>query len=260
MSMTKQITSETFYTDFIDSLQTNEKVRLKEHYLKNDTFLDNRLNVLPCVIYLLDFKEQRFLFVSDEIKHFIGYSSEDFYSLGHSGFLNLFNPEDLKEYIEPIFREFVGYTSNLNKEQIKNIRFSVNYRIKHQQGHYIQLLDQFIVLETNENNYPIIILGIYNDITTAKTDDKVIFSITEIDPERGDKSLFSKTFPESVAVTPKEKEILRLLKNGETSKSIATKLNISYHTVNAHRRNILEKFNFKNTSELISYCMVNEII
>lgn len=258
--MNKPITSETFYIDFIDSLQSNGKVHLKEHYLKSDAFFKNGLHLLPCVMYLLNFQRQCFLFISDEIKHFIGYSSEDFYSFGHSGFLDLFNPEDLKEYIEPVFKEFVSYTSNLNKEQIKNIRFSVNYRIKHKQGHYIQLLDQFIVLETNENNYPIIILGIYNDITTAKTDDKIIFTITEIAPERDDTLIFSKTFPERVAVTPKEKEILRLLKNGETSKSIATKLNISYHTVNAHRRNILEKFKFKNTSELISYCMANEII
>lgn len=260
--MTKEIESEDYYNHFIDYLQSKEELQLKEkkQYLKRAVFFNNQLDIMPCTLYLLDLQRQKYLHICEDITNFIGYSSAIFFKFGHSGFLNLFHPEDLKEYTGEIFKEFIIYVSSLDKKKIKNARFSVNYRIKHKEGNYVQLLDQFIVLETDENNKPVLVLGTYNDITPYKTDTKIIFSISEFDSKEGNKLISSKIYPENIKMTYKEKEIIILLKNGETSKSIASMLNISYHTVNAHRRNILEKLELKNTSELIGYCAANEIV
>ncbi|PWA05521.1 LuxR C-terminal-related transcriptional regulator [Flavobacterium laiguense] len=260
--MTKEITSEDYYIHFIDYLQSKEEFQLKENkqYLKRAVFFNNQLDIMPCILYLLDLQKQRYLHVCEDITSLIGYSSDDFLNFGHSWFLNLFHPNDLKEYLGVIFKEFVHYTSSLDKKQIKNARFSINYRLKHKEEIYVQFLDQFIVLETDENNNPILLLGTYNDITPYKSDNTIIFSVSEFDPKEGNILISSKTFPENIKMTSKEKEIIILLKDGETSKSIASKLNISLHTVNAHRRHILEKLQLKKTSELISYCAVNGYI
>ncbi len=63
-----------------------------------------------------------------------------------------------------------------------------------------------------------------------------------------------------VNLTNKEIEIIKLLAQGLTTKDIAQKIFISIHTVNTHRKNILSKLNFNNTSELIMYAIKKGII
>lgn len=52
-------------------------------------------------------------------------------------------------------------------------------------------------------------------------------------------------------LTASEIEIVKLIANGLTTKEIASKRNISYHTVNTHRKNIFKKMEVSNASELI---------
>jgi DNA-binding CsgD family transcriptional regulator len=52
-------------------------------------------------------------------------------------------------------------------------------------------------------------------------------------------------------ITPKEKVVLSLLAQGLSSKEIASRLFISVHTVESHRKNLRFKFDAKNSSELI---------
>ena len=53
------------------------------------------------------------------------------------------------------------------------------------------------------------------------------------------------------ALSPREIEIIELIKNGLSSKDIAQRLLISVKTVEVHRYNILKKLNLKNTAALI---------
>lgn len=62
------------------------------------------------------------------------------------------------------------------------------------------------------------------------------------------------TFPQTVianGVTPREKEILHLLSHEFTSKEIASKLFISSHTVESHKKNLKRKLCSRNTVGLI---------
>jgi DNA-binding NarL/FixJ family response regulator len=52
-------------------------------------------------------------------------------------------------------------------------------------------------------------------------------------------------------LTKKEKQVIKYLMEGLSSKEIAAKLAISPRTVETHRANILGKFGLKNTTELI---------
>ena len=56
-------------------------------------------------------------------------------------------------------------------------------------------------------------------------------------------------------LTASELEIVRLIAAGLTTKEIAAKRNISYHTVNTHRKNIFRKVEVSNASELIMYAI-----
>lgn len=56
-------------------------------------------------------------------------------------------------------------------------------------------------------------------------------------------------------LTASEIEIVKLIANGLTTKEIASKRNISYHTVNTHRKNIFRKVEVSNASELMMYAI-----
>lgn len=61
-----------------------------------------------------------------------------------------------------------------------------------------------------------------------------------------------KADPEKPAhLTSTEMEIVRLISGGMTTKEIANLKNISFHTVNTHRKNIFKKLGVTNASELI---------
>jgi DNA-binding NarL/FixJ family response regulator len=66
----------------------------------------------------------------------------------------------------------------------------------------------------------------------------------------------SKSVPdEPTHLTSSEIEIVRLIAGGLTTKEIASQKNISFHTVNTHRKNIFRKMGVSNASELIMHAI-----
>lgn len=62
------------------------------------------------------------------------------------------------------------------------------------------------------------------------------------------------------ALTLREKEILRLYVEGLSNHEIGEKLNISPRTVETHKNNIMQKFNFKSTVEMVKYALRNNLV
>ena len=56
-------------------------------------------------------------------------------------------------------------------------------------------------------------------------------------------------------LTTREREVLQLIAEGKTNKEIATLLNLSVYTVDAHRGRIMEKLNLHSTGELVRFAM-----
>ena len=53
-------------------------------------------------------------------------------------------------------------------------------------------------------------------------------------------------------ISPREKEVIELLRKGDSQKIIADKLCIDIKTVESHLRNVRERYGFKNSVELIN--------
>ncbi|HLB47248.1 MAG TPA: response regulator transcription factor [Anaerolineales bacterium] len=62
------------------------------------------------------------------------------------------------------------------------------------------------------------------------------------------------------ALTPREKEILRLLAEGHSNKEIAEKLVVSPSTIHSHRTNLMKKLNLSSRYELIQYARQRGLI
>ena len=69
---------------------------------------------------------------------------------------------------------------------------------------------------------------------------------------RGDAHPVSKTD----RLTTREKEVLKLIAEGKSSKEIAEMLSISVRTVEHHRANIMTKLHLKKTADLVKYALL----
>ena len=62
----------------------------------------------------------------------------------------------------------------------------------------------------------------------------------------------------SAGISHRERDVIRLLVQNLSSKEISVRLNISSHTVDTHRRNILKKLNISSTGELVGILKINK--
>jgi len=65
---------------------------------------------------------------------------------------------------------------------------------------------------------------------------------------------------EVASITKREKQILQLLAQGKTTATIATELFLSPLTVDTHRKNLLQKFDVKNTAELLMAAVQQKLL
>ncbi len=115
------------------------------------------------------------------------------------------------------------------------------------------------MLEAGTNGY---ILKTSDRATLEKAIEQVSANKTYFPPEVAQALLEhhlklkrTSTRQSTVVLTNREKEVLYWIAEGLTNIEIAEKLFISKRTVDAHRRNLLDKLNAKNTANLVRYAI-----
>ncbi len=81
--------------------------------------------------------------------------------------------------------------------------------------------------------------------------------VMEILLEKGE---WKKAAQENASLTAAEIEIVRLIAEGMTTKEIASRKNVSFHTIMTHRKNIFRKARVNNASELVMFAIRAGII
>jgi len=70
----------------------------------------------------------------------------------------------------------------------------------------------------------------------------------------------TKMRPRIATLTPREREILKLLAEGNSVKEIAVILGLSVKTVEAHKFNLMRKLDIHNKAQLVTYAIQKKII
>ncbi|MCD6066556.1 MAG: two component transcriptional regulator, LuxR family [Bacteroidetes bacterium] len=65
---------------------------------------------------------------------------------------------------------------------------------------------------------------------------------------------------EGITVTEREADVIRYISEGLSNKQIADKLFLSTHTVNTHRKNIMNKLGVNNTAGIVMYAVKNNLL
>lgn len=90
---------------------------------------------------------------------------------------------------------------------------------------------------------------------------KVLDTLSAIDGEsKKDSTAFSSADCDGLNISAREIEIIRMIAEGYSNKEIADKLFLSIHTVNTHRRNIMNKLGVNNTAGIVMFAVKENII
>lgn len=199
-----------------------------------------------------------FLYISKSIESVLGHTYADFEQHGVVYFQHLIPPD----YITPIYDSMNSQSEKIT--QSANYVFNrsmlrVEAAVFNNVREIVPVHYQSIILDARPQDPPAHLL-------LCSWIDKSVISPEElrITAQKVEKQLkhvhewYWKGHPErkrlltaSFSITQREKEVARLLASGHSSKEIAVKLSISVHTVETHRRNILDKFGARNTVEFI---------
>ena len=104
-------------------------------------------------------------------------------------------------------------------------------------------------------------LGIHGFLTKKCSPDEISLTINTINQggrfycQKIIDIMSSQDHAASVELSPREQQVVHMLGKGMTSSSMAEHLNLSIHTINSHRKNILKKLGFKSPAELIAYAI-----
>jgi len=79
----------------------------------------------------------------------------------------------------------------------------------------------------------------------------------KIDPEDEDLTNFN---CQPIHLSEREQEIITLIAEGHTNTAIAEQLFLSPHTVNTHRKNIMQKLGIKNTASIVVYAVKANLV
>lgn len=243
-----------------ESQKYDPKLTTYKSLIYPDLSPDHLMCIGPHFIYIFDCSISRFHYLSENVHKILGYDRERLLAQKMIFLKEILHPDDVHAMFECTKKswEFIKSVPDLKRKSFKT---ACDFRVKKADGQYIRLLQQNMVMNLDKKGNILYVLGLCTDITHWHKDNQIILSIVGPEEEQSFYCTYpGKTLETHNLLSKRQKQILRLLADGFCSREISEKLHISQHTVNVHRRNMLDKLNLHNTISLIKFAVTHHII
>jgi DNA-binding CsgD family transcriptional regulator len=231
--------------------------------LHNPNFL-TFLKSSPGITAIIDFQNEGYVFMSDNVEEMWGYKAEEFLRLGLVKTITIFPVSQNEIIINKIFPVMFDYFHrHAEAGDVCDLRVSYNTKVVRADGSVGWYLHQMKVLHVDEHNKIQFGFKLISDISDFKKDEAIDMVIAKKDHNGIFKKIFSQTFitdKKTFAISTREIQILELIGEGKSSKEIADMLFISEHTVFNHRKNMIKKLGVKSTGEILKKAIAHGII
>lgn len=156
--------------------------------------------------------------------------------------LSRIHPEDLAaKYLQEL--RFFHFMKHCPGPSRSNYCLAQRLRMKDRFGNWLPTLHRLFYITSPHDNSLWLTLCLYNPLVVTLPHDAVV-----IHTATGQLQLLERRDDLQI-LTEREREVLRLIDGGMTSKAIAQRLSISVHTVSRHRQEILGKLQVRNSIE-----------
>ena len=147
------------------------------------------------------------------------------------------------------------YLKDHAAEKAGRLIFSHTFMVQAPGGRFASFLqcNSFLVSATG---IPLVTVGHVYDISPYKKDNSMVHVVEDPAALAHEKILLEKHYyPDAgeLLLSKREREVLKYIAEGLSSKQIAARTSISVNTVNNHRNKMLKKTNCRNSYELIIY-------
>lgn len=222
------------------------------------------LNDTMPACYILDYTQRKYIYASPRMKELIERPLSYFLDGGVEFAFKLWHKDDLKVYDKNIFPANLNFLKQIPPAEHSSYLFQCNYRGKRNSGGYRQIMQESFFVRSTDTGLPLASIGFLYDISSIMSSNKLIHRIIHIGRDKKGVSQMSVvesgTFfsgRDETSLSKREIEILKYVCEDLTSDEIAQKLFISRHTVDNHRRNLLEKTNCKTSVGLVKFAFGN---
>lgn len=200
---------------------------------------------------------------------FLGGDIEDITGFGYkeikqreADFLMTFATQNHVSFLLEVVKLAIGYLQQRPIQERERIFAVYFFQARKKNGDIITIQQQSIPILFDANKFPYVFTNIITDIThlgltkipQATVINRAANEIFHVEPESLNLTKNREIF------TEREKEILRLLVKGYSSKQIANQTGITFETARTHRKKILKKAGLRNTTQLVGYAVTNGLV
>ena len=203
-----------------------------------------------------------FEYISKNMFTCIGIANDLIKEKGMRYFWSRIHPDDLNGWLTAMDNLMKFTLSEIAENDRHKLSYTWNYRFKIANENYVNIIQNTTPLQYDSEHKPIIGLAHYTVVSSEIKMD-VCASAKILNDNNEYETKYFNNFSQkllSTGITNRERDIIRLLVLKYSSKDIAVKLNISFNTVNTHRRNILKKLNISTTGELVGMLKINKLL
>jgi DNA-binding CsgD family transcriptional regulator len=223
-------------------------------------FLDKVSVQNNVVVFLTNMHTGRFIYMSDKVNILSGLDPSLF--TGENGMefsFSRFHPEQIQGLMQ-LHSLGMKYFEENELYKDKNSFLSATYLYKNGNGEYVQVLQRTIMLETEAGGKPLLTLNIIHYVGHIIKHGSLNYIISVGDKVDIYSYNNSSTIEKPKTFSLQENKILKMLARGLDSKAIAKELFISPHTVDSHRRSIIKKTNCIDTTGVVAFAQLINLI
>lgn len=248
------------YNEIFESNYNLDREQAKIHIEKLKE-LDQFLPPSTSFYILSDTPANNFPYVSKNFVVNLGLDPKRMKLEGVPYWLSHHHPDDLPVWMQ-ILQDLMTFTlTEVAPEDRSRLSYTWTFRVRTSKGNYVNLFEHMVPLELDELGKPVIGLAHISIIGEGEAL-PLKCSVKMLNDNNEYETLLTKNYSQlllSDGITNRERDIIRLLALGNTTRQISDKLFISPHTVDTHRRNILKKTKASSTGELVAYFTQNQL-
>lgn len=224
--------------------------------------LDNFLPYSSTFFCLTNTQDLKFEYISKNFKVCLGLDPVELKAKGMKYFWSRIHPEDIEIWLAALNHLMEFTLSEISEKDRTAANYTWNYRLKNAKGVYVNIIQNTTPLAFDSEMKPIIGLAHYT-VMAEKLKMPITATAKLLNAQNEYETIYYNNFSQKLlksGISNRERDVIRLLVLNYSSKAISKRLNISSHTVDTHRRNILKKLKISSTGELIGMLKINKTL